>query len=172
MKRATELAMIARHIRERGVTKPPEAMPTPAGWVEAWTDGSCFRISRRGGWGVVLISDGKEREMFGGAHDTTNNRMELMAAIMALEALTRPCNVRVFSDSEYVVRGASRWIKGWKRRNWTKRDGDAVINTDLWMRLDLAMRPHEIHWHWVKGHVGAPLNERADRLAAQGAANR
>lgn len=172
LRRQDELAAIERHIRWHGVTKPPELEPAPPGWVDAWTDGACFTLSRRGGWGAILICEGKEREISGGAHDTTNNRMELMGAISALEALTRPSQVRLFSDSQYVIKGASRWLKAWKRRQWTKRDGAPVVNIDLWMRLDIAMRPHRIDWRWVKGHAGTALNERADRLAAEGAAKR
>ena len=133
--------------------------------VLIYTDGACSGNPGPGGWGAVLISGGHERELSGGDPATTNNRMELMAAIMALEALKRPCKVDLHTDSQYVRQGILEWIAGWKARGWKTADKKPVKNEDLWRRLDTARARHEVSWHWVKGHAGHPLNERADGLA-------
>ena len=130
--------------------------------VKIWTDGSCLGNPGPGGWGALLTFGEHERELSGGEADTTNNRMELMAAIVALETLKRPCTVELWSDSKYVVTGITQWIHGWKKKNWKK-----VKNRDLWERLDEARSPHHVTWHWVKGHAGDENNERADRLAVR-----
>ncbi len=133
--------------------------------VLIYTDGACSGNPGPGGWGAVLISSGHERELSGGEPHTTNNRMEIMAAIAALEALTRPCTVDLHTDSQYLRQGITEWIAGWKARGWRTADKKPVKNEDLWKRLDLARARHEVRWHWVKGHAGHPLNERADGLA-------
>jgi ribonuclease HI len=133
--------------------------------VLIYTDGACSGNPGPGGWGAVLISKGHERELKGGEPQTTNNRMEIMAAIAALEALTRPCKVDLHTDSQYLRQGITEWIGGWKARGWKTADKKPVKNEDLWKRLDLARQRHEVKWHWVKGHAGHPLNERADGLA-------
>jgi len=132
------------------------------------TDGACKGNPGPGGWGAVLQAAGKCKEMSGGEPVTTNNRMELMAAIMALEALTRPCRVDLHTDSKYVMDGITSWIHGWKARGWKTADKKPVKNDDLWKRLDVARARHEVKWHWVKGHAGHALNERADQLANRG----
>ncbi|MFN8734571.1 MAG: ribonuclease HI, partial [Hyphomonadaceae bacterium] len=121
-----------------------------------------------GGWGAILQFNGNEKEIFGGEPLTTNNRMELMAAIMALESLKRPCPVILYTDSQYVRQGITEWIHGWKKRQWRKADGKPVINADLWQRLEIANKAHKVDWRWVRGHAGDPMNERADALARQG----
>lgn len=136
--------------------------------VEIFTDGACKGNPGVGGWGALLRAKGKEREMFGGEAHTTNNRMELMGAISALEALKRPCKVKLYTDSKYVQQGISEWIHGWKQRGWKTADKQPVKNEDLWRRLDAAAQMHEIEWHWVKGHAGHAENERADQLANRG----
>jgi ribonuclease HI len=133
--------------------------------VLIYTDGACSGNPGPGGWGAVLISGGHERELSGGEARTTNNRMEIMAAIAALEALKRPCTVDLHTDSQYLRQGITEWIAGWKARDWRTADKKPVKNEDLWKRLDLARARHEVRWHWVKGHAGHPLNERADGLA-------
>jgi len=133
--------------------------------VEAWTDGACRGNPGPGGWGALLRAGGRERELKGGELLTTNNRMELMAAIMALEALKRPCSVDIYTDSQYVRGGITQWMAGWKRNGWRTSGRQAVKNQDLWMALDEAAARHEIRWHWVKGHSGHPENDRADALA-------
>ncbi len=133
--------------------------------VLIYTDGACSGNPGPGGWGAVLMSGGHERELSGGEPLTTNNRMEIMAAIAALEALKRPCSVDLHTDSQYLRQGITEWIAGWKARGWRTADKKAVKNEDLWKRLDLARARHEVRWHWVKGHAGHPLNERADGLA-------
>ena len=133
--------------------------------VLIYTDGACSGNPGPGGWGAVLISGGHERELSGGEGATTNNRMELMAAIAALEALTKPCRVDLHTDSQYLRQGITEWILGWKARGWKTADKKPVKNEDLWRRLDTARARHEVKWHWVKGHAGHPLNERADGLA-------
>ncbi len=133
--------------------------------VLIYTDGACSGNPGPGGWGAVLISGGHERELSGGEARTTNNRMEIMAAIAALEALKRPCTVDLHTDSQYLRQGITEWIAGWKARGWRTADKKPVKNEDLWKRLDLARARHDVRWHWVKGHAGHPLNERADGLA-------
>jgi ribonuclease HI len=132
------------------------------------TDGACSGNPGPGGWGAVLHYADKEKELWGGELQTTNNRMELMAAIQALEALNRPCRVELHTDSQYVMKGISEWIHGWKRRGWLTADKKPVKNDDLWKRLDQARLRHEVDWRWVKGHAGHEHNERADALARQG----
>ena len=138
--------------------------------VAIWTDGACSGNPGPGGWGAILDFPGARRELSGGEPLTTNNRMELMAAIAALEALTRPCAVDLNTDSQYLRGGILTWMKGWKRNGWRTADRKPVKNIDLWQRLDLAAARHEIAWHWVKGHAGDEMNERADELARAGMA--
>ncbi|MEJ2346314.1 MAG: ribonuclease HI [Gammaproteobacteria bacterium] len=135
--------------------------------VEIFTDGACRGNPGPGGWGVLLRAKGREKSLFGAERETTNNRMELTAAIMALEALKRGCRVELTTDSQYVKKGITEWIGNWKRRGWKTADRKAVKNADLWRRLDAAVARHEVHWHWVRGHSGHPENERADQLANQ-----
>ena len=132
------------------------------------TDGACSGNPGPGGWGAVLHYGGKEKELWGGELQTTNNRMELMGAIQALEALTKPCQVELHTDSQYVMKGIMEWIHNWKRRGWTTADKKPVKNDDLWKRLDTARLRHDVDWRWVKGHAGHEFNERADVLARQG----
>ena len=129
------------------------------------TDGACSGNPGPGGWGAILSFGDREKELKGSEAHTTNNRMELLAAISALEALKKPCRVDLHTDSQYVQNGISTWINGWKRNGWRTADKKPVKNIDLWQRLDAAMAPHAVRWHWVKGHVGHALNERADALA-------
>jgi len=136
--------------------------------VAIWTDGACSGNPGPGGWGAILRFGGQEREMCGGEPATTNNRMELMAAIVALEALKRPCAIDLHTDSKYVRDGVASWIKGWKARGWKTADNKPVKNVDLWRRLEIAAEPHDVAWHWVKGHSGHEMNERADALARAG----
>ncbi|MEV0589056.1 ribonuclease HI [Nonomuraea sp. NPDC050310] len=138
------------------------------GVVELFTDGACRGNPGPGGWGVILRYGKHERELRGGEPDTTNNRMELMAAIMGLEGLTRPCVVRVHTDSTYVRNGITSWITGWKRNGWRTAAKEPVKNADLWQRLDEARGRHQVEWLWVRGHNGHPENERADALARLG----
>jgi ribonuclease HI len=136
--------------------------------VTIYTDGACKGNPGPGGWGAILISGAHRKELHGGERVTTNNRMELMGAISALEALTKPCRVDLHTDSQYVRKGISEWIHGWKARGWKTADKSPVKNEDLWRRLDAARAKHDVKWHWVKGHAGDPLNERADELANVG----
>ena len=136
--------------------------------VSIFTDGACRGNPGPGGWGAVLRYGDKEKELFGGEPHTTNNRMELMAAIRALEALKAPCEVHLTTDSQYVRKGITEWIANWKKRGWKTAAKKPVVNQDLWVRLDQACARHRIHWHWVKGHNGHPENERADGLANRG----
>ena len=136
--------------------------------VEIYTDGACRGNPGPGGWGVLLRYNSQEKELWGGEAGTTNNRMELMAAIRALEALKRPSQVKLYTDSIYVMKGITEWIHDWKRKGWRTADKKPVKNEDLWRRLDEAAQQHEIEWHWVKGHAGHPENERADALANKG----
>jgi len=136
--------------------------------VTIFTDGACSGNPGPGGWGAILISGAHEREICGGEPATTNNRMELMAAIQALEALKRPCKVELHTDSQYVRKGITEWIGGWKARGWRTADKKPVKNEDLWKRLDEARARHQVDWRWVKGHNGHELNERADGLANKG----
>ncbi|MCI4677684.1 ribonuclease HI [Rhodoblastus acidophilus] len=138
--------------------------------VAIWTDGACSGNPGPGGWGAILTFNGAEKEFSGGEPTTTNNRMELTAAISALEALTRPCAVDLHTDSQYVRQGVTSWMLGWKRNGWRTADKKPVKNEDLWKRLDEAAQRHDIAWHWVKGHAGDPMNERADALARAGMA--
>ncbi len=138
------------------------------GCVEIFTDGACKGNPGPGGWGALLRYNGHEKELFGGEAETTNNRMELMAAIKALESLTRPCAVNLTTDSVYVRSGITEWMHNWKKRGWKTAARKPVKNDDLWKRLDAAAQQHEVAWHWVKGHSGHPENERADELANRG----
>ena len=138
------------------------------GVVEIYSDGACRGNPGPGGWGVLLRYDGREKELWGGEAATTNNRMELMAAIRALEALKRPSRVALYTDSLYVMKGISSWIRDWKRRGWRTADKKPVKNEDLWRRLDELAAKHDVEWHWVRGHAGHPENERADELANRG----
>jgi ribonuclease HI len=137
--------------------------------VVIYVDGACSGNPGPGGWGAVLRYGDTEKELFGHEDDTTNNRMELMAAIQALEALKRPCAVRMFTDSKYVQQGIQTWLHDWKKRGWLTSSNKAVKNIDLWQRLDSACQAHTIVWSWVKGHNGDEGNERADALACKGA---
>lgn len=138
--------------------------------VVIYTDGACSGNPGPGGWGVVMTYGAHEKELYGGVPHTTNNRMELTAAIKALEALKRPTPVEIVTDSQYVRQGITQWLHGWKKNGWKTAAKKPVKNRDLWERLDAAMRPHDVRWHWVKGHAGHPENERADELARQGIA--
>ncbi len=138
--------------------------------VEVWTDGACSGNPGPGGWGAILSFKGKERELSGGEAMTTNNRMELMGAISALETLTRPCTVALHTDSQYLRQGITNWIHGWKKNGWKTADKKPVKNEELWKRLDAALKQHRIEWKWVKGHAGDEMNERADALARAGMA--
>jgi len=133
--------------------------------IEIFTDGACSGNPGPGGWGALLRFRDVERELSGGEAATTNNRMEMMAAIMALESLKRPCTVHLFTDSMYLKDGITKWIHGWKRNGWRTAEKKPVKNVDLWQRLDAALGTHRLEWHWVKGHAGHPENERADALA-------
>jgi ribonuclease HI len=133
--------------------------------IEIWTDGACSGNPGAGGWGAVLKAGEHEKELSGGEPLTTNNRMELMGAISALEALKRPSAVILHTDSQYVRNGILTWMKGWKRNGWKTASKEPVKNEDLWKRLDAARAPHDIDWRWVRGHAGDPMNERADALA-------
>lgn len=136
--------------------------------MDMFTDGACRGNPGPGGWGVLLRSKGMEKEMYGGEPHTTNNRMELMAAIQGLEALTRPCRVVLTTDSQYVMKGITEWMEAWQRRGWKTSNKQPVKNVDLWQRLSAALERHEVEWHWVRGHTGHPENERADVLANRG----
>ena len=136
--------------------------------VEIFTDGACRGNPGPGGWGALLRYGGREKELCGGEAQTTNNRMELMAAIRALESLKRPCSVQLTTDSSYVRNGIMEWLPNWKKRGWKTAAKKPVKNADLWQRLDRAAQAHRISWHWVKGHSGHPENERADQLANRG----
>jgi ribonuclease HI len=133
--------------------------------VEIFTDGACRGNPGPGGWAAILRYRDTEKELSGGEAATTNNRMEMTAAIAALEALKRPCRVRLYTDSQYLRDGIVQWLRGWKARNWRTADKKPVKNVDLWQRLDAATTPHQIEWLWVRGHAGHPENERADALA-------
>jgi len=136
--------------------------------VTIYTDGACSGNPGPGGWGAILTTGTHQKELKGGEAHTTNNRMELSAAIAALEALTKPCQVDLYTDSEYVRGGITGWIHGWKRNGWRTADKKPVKNVDLWQQLDAALARHQVQWHWVKGHAGHPMNERADQLAREG----
>ena len=139
----------------------------------AYTDGACSGNPGPGGWGVLLVAKNqnqiiKERELFGGQEDTTNNQMELLAAISALEALDRPSKIKIITDSSYVKNGVTQWLENWKNNKWKTASKKPVKNAELWRRLDQARSRHEVIWEWVKGHAGHPENERADELARKG----
>jgi len=136
--------------------------------VEAFTDGACSGNPGPGGWGALLRWGGHERELNGGEAETTNNRMEMMAAIQTLESLKRPCRVAIHTDSQYLRDGITKWIHGWKRNGWKTADKKPVKNVDLWQRLEAAQAKHKVAWHWVRGHDGHVENERADALARAG----
>ena len=140
-------------------------MPT---YVELFTDGACKGNPGVGGWGALMRFGDTEKRLFGAEAETTNNRMELMAVICSLEALTEPCFVSITTDSKYVLQGMTEWLANWKRRNWQTAAKKPVLNVDLWKRLDAAAGGHQIEWHWVKGHSGHRENEIADELANQG----
>ncbi|MES2071970.1 MAG: ribonuclease HI [Pseudomonadota bacterium] len=136
--------------------------------IEIYTDGACKGNPGVGGWGALLVAGEHEKELFGGERDTTNNRMELMAVIKALELLKRPCHILLHTDSQYVLKGITEWIKGWKAKGWKTASRTPVKNVDLWQALDQAQSTHKIEWIWVRGHSGHPGNERADQLANRG----
>lgn len=136
--------------------------------VELYTDGACRGNPGPGGWGVLMRFNGHEKELFGGQQDTTNNRMELMAAIKGLESLSRDCPVKLYTDSKYVMQGITEWIHNWKKKGWKTAARKPVKNADLWQLLDKATERHQIEWIWVKGHAGHEGNERADELANRG----
>jgi ribonuclease HI len=136
--------------------------------VEVYADGACKGNPGPGGWGALLMFAGKEKTLFGGEAQTTNNRMELTAVIRALEALKKTCQIKIYTDSSYVQKGITEWITGWKSRNWRTADKKPVKNEDLWKQLDALVQTHSIEWIWVKGHAGNAGNERADALANQG----
>jgi ribonuclease HI len=136
--------------------------------VDIFTDGACRGNPGPGGWGAILRYGDKEKELFGGEPHTTNNRMELMAAIQALEALKDPCEVNLTTDSQYVRKGITEWLANWKKRNWQTAAKKPVVNKDLWQRLERAAERHRVKWHWVRGHSGHIENERADQLANRG----
>jgi ribonuclease HI len=138
--------------------------------VKIWTDGACSGNPGPGGYGAILQFGEREKELSGGESATTNNRMELMAAIVALEALTRPCAVDLHTDSQYVRNGVTQWIAGWKARGWKTADRKPVKNVELWRRLEEASERHDVAWYWVRGHAGDEMNERADALARAGMA--
>lgn len=134
--------------------------------VEIYTDGGCRPNPGNGGWAAILHYEGKERELSGGERNTTNNRMELTAAVRALEVLKRPCSVRIYTDSEYLKNGITAWLPQWKRNGWKRKDG-SLKNKDLWQRLDGLTARHKVEWKWLKGHAGHPINERCDELASR-----
>jgi ribonuclease HI len=137
--------------------------------VEIFTDGACLRNPGPGGWGAILRYGRHETEIYGSDPATTNNRMEMMAAIQSLERLSRPSEVKVYTDSTYLRRGVTEWLPGWKRNGWLTKEKKPVKNADLWRRLEAAASGHQVQWFWVKGHAGHPENERADQLAGRGA---
>ena len=136
--------------------------------VEIYTDGACRGNPGPGGWGVLLIYEGIKKTLYGGAQDTTNNRMEMQAVIEALKALKSDCEVSLYTDSKYVMDGINKWLPGWKKRDWQTSNKKPVKNRDLWEILDIATQSYKIEWHWVKGHTGNPGNEKADSLANRG----
>jgi ribonuclease HI len=136
--------------------------------IEAFTDGACKGNPGPGGWGVLLRYEGREKTLHGGEPHTTNNRMELRAAIEALNALKEPCSVELTTDSQYVIKGITEWIAGWKKKNWLTAAKKPVINDDLWKQLDALNQKHNVRWHWVRGHSGHIENERVDALANRG----
>ncbi|TWB47006.1 ribonuclease HI [Nitrospirillum viridazoti] len=152
------------------MTDTPAPLKVPSPRVEIFTDGACSGNPGPGGWGAILRWNGTERELKGGEPDTTNNRMELMAAIQALETLKRPVKVDLHTDSQYLRDGITKWIHGWRAKGWLTADKKPVKNVDLWQRLSTQADRHEVVFHWVRGHAGHPENERADQLAREGLA--
>lgn len=150
------------------VSRQNQGLPDTTGMVDIYTDGACKGNPGPGGWGALLRFRGREKELCGGEAQTTNNRMELLAVIKALEALNRPSGARVHTDSQYVQKGISEWIHNWKRRGWRTADKKPVKNVDLWQQLDALAQQHQLEWVWVKGHAGHAENERADQLANRG----
>jgi len=138
--------------------------------VQIWTDGACSGNPGPGGWGALLVWNGHEKELCGGEAETTNNRMELIAAIRAIEAMKRSAKIDLHTDSSYLRNGITTWLKSWKARGWKTADKKPVKNVELWQALEEAIASHDVRWHWVKGHAGDPGNERADELARQGMA--
>ena len=138
--------------------------------VDIYTDGACSGNPGPGGWGALMLCNGEEKELSGGEVETTNNRMEMLAAVQALQALKKPTKVRLHTDSTYLKDGITKWINNWKRNGWRTAAKKPVKNADLWQLLEEVMKPHDVEWHWVKGHSGHPENERADELARQGMA--
>jgi ribonuclease HI len=136
--------------------------------IDIFADGACKGNPGTGGWGALLVSEGREKALFGGERNTTNNRMELTAVIEALKVLTRPCAVTLYTDSQYVQKGITEWIHGWKARGWKTAAREPVKNVDLWQALDAAQAVHQVQWRWVRGHSGHVGNERADQLANRG----
>ncbi|MCE8000416.1 MAG: ribonuclease HI [Rhodobiaceae bacterium] len=136
--------------------------------VDIYTDGACSGNPGPGGWGALMLCKGEEKELSGGEVETTNNRMEMLAAIEAFQALKKPSKVRLHTDSTYLKDGITKWINNWKRNGWRTAAKKPVKNADLWQLLEEVMKPHDVEWHWVKGHSGHPENERADELARQG----
>ncbi len=149
----------------------PQAPQAKLPHVIVHTDGACSGNPGPGGWGAILQFGEIKKELKGGERETTNNRMELLAAISALEALTKPCSVDLTTDSQYVRHGITSWIHNWKKNGWRTADKKPVKNVDLWKRLDAALPQHEVRWHWIKGHAGHAENERADELAREGLAS-
>lgn len=135
------------------------------GSIEIYTDGACSGNPGPGGWGAIMVYKDHEKTISGGEPDTTNNRMEMLAAIVALESLKRPCDVCITTDSTYLIKGATEWMVGWKKRNWKKADKKPVLNIDLWQRLDVLIQKHNVQWFWVRGHSGHEMNERVDEVA-------
>lgn len=140
-------------------------MMTHAKTIDIYTDGACSGNPGPGGWGSVLLWGDHRRELSGGEPDTTNNRMEMLAVIRAVEALKRPSAINLYTDSVYVMKGITEWLPNWKKRNWRTASRQPVKNVELWQQLEAALQPHQVKWHWVKGHSGVPENERADELA-------
>jgi ribonuclease HI len=158
----------AQSAAQGGVLQKNQGLPDTVGMVDIYTDGACKGNPGPGGWGALLRFRGREKELYGGEALTTNNRMELMAVIKALEALNRSTSARVHTDSQYVQKGISEWIHNWKRRGWRTADKKPVKNVDLWQQLDALAMQHQLEWVWVKGHAGHEENERADQLANRG----
>src|SRR5271156_5621137 len=157
--------------RLRGERAVNAVLPQELPHVVIYTDGACSGNPGPGGWGAILSFGDHEKELKGGEPNTTNNRMELMAAISALESLKRPCRVDIHTDSQYLRNGVMTWLAKWKRNGWRTSDKKPVKNIDLWQRLHAALGSHEVHWHWVRGHSGHELNERADALAREAIAD-
>jgi len=159
--------MAAQRVRNRPANPLKGAMASNT-QVELFTDGACSGNPGPGGWGLILRWKGEEKEVFGGVPDTTNNRMELQAVIEGLRALKKPCRVTIYTDSQYVQKGMTEWLAGWKAKDFKVKGGGYRANHDLWRELDELAASHEIDWRWVKGHAGHPENERADELARRG----